>query len=350
MEEPVMNEQTSASVGKSKLRYPLRSASKSKDQNSKFPEFANNSSSANSKRGRNSNMSKSVSVLELSGKGKDKAAAKPPRRQSIPSKSSVSPQQKSACNITPISEARLKRSNNGQERCDTPLSDVSRSSVRRKFNILSSASYWLSQIKLSESASKHSISLGFFKLALEAGSEPMQRLREELKSYVQRHNLAELGETVKSLQESVTCSHVPEDAEDVQSTSSTAATKKFKPKSLNTDTQASSAKASPKESVPRITSATKLRASVNLDSVKPKLVTESKGNSMKKDLKKPGKQELNNGDKIKKQGEKSASEEVTAKALDTEGDHLKETKKTWMLHTWRGQCDRSKLGLPRCSL
>lgn len=121
-------------------------------------------------RGRTSNMSKSVSVLELSGKDKEKAA-KPPRRLSIPSKSTVTPRQKSASNITPISETRSKRLAYAQERCETPQSDVSRSSTRRKFNILSSASYWLSQIKLSESANKHSISLAFFKLALEAGSE-----------------------------------------------------------------------------------------------------------------------------------------------------------------------------------
>lgn len=117
-------------------------------------------------------MSRSVSVLELSGKEKEKSA-KPPRRLSIPSKSSVSPRQKTANNITPISGARSKRLAFGQERCETPLSDVSRSSTRRKFNILSSASYWLSQIKLSESAANHSISLGFFNLALEAGCEVM---------------------------------------------------------------------------------------------------------------------------------------------------------------------------------
>ncbi|XP_021761664.1 uncharacterized protein LOC110726493 [Chenopodium quinoa] len=334
MEEPLKIQQSSASAAKSKLRYPLRSASKSKDQTNKSPEIANNSSSAASKRGRNPNTSKSVSVLELSGKNTEKAA-KPPRRLSIPAKSSVSPRQKAASNITPISEARSKRFGNGPERCVTPLSDVSRSSTRRKFNILSSASYWLSQIKLSESAAKHSISLAFFKLALEAGCEPMQRLREELKSYVQRHNLAELGETIRSLfegyeiaetfeqlQESVTCSHVPEDAttvsgEDAQSNSSTAATKKLKPKSLNTDTQASSAKASSKkENVPSIVTVIKTRAS-NRDPAKPKLVTESEGNNIKKKVQKPGKQELN-GEKIMKQDEKPVSEEVTANALDME--------------------------------
>lgn len=343
MEEPLKNQQSSASAGKSKLRYPLRSATKVKDQTNKSPEIANNSSSAASKRGRTSSVSKSVSVIDLSGKDKDKAA-KPPRRLSIPAKSSVSPRRRTATNITPISEARSRRLGYGQERCETPLSDVSRSSTRRKFNILSSASYWLSQIKLSESAAKHSISLGFFKLAFEAGCEPMQRLREELKSYVQRHSLAELGDNVRSLfesyeivetleqlQESVNCSHVPEDAttlsnEDVQSTSSTAATKKLKPKSLIADTQASSAKASSKkETVQKTNTVVKTRASVNRDPIKPKLVTESGGNNIKKKVPKPGKQESNNGEKSKKLDETPVSEEVTVKPLDVE-ETLEENK------------------------
>ena len=114
-----------------------------------------------------SSVSKSVSVLDLSGKDK---SAKPPRRLSIPAKSIVSPAPKPAGNITPISEARQRRTVASQGKNDTPVSDVSRT-TRKKFNVLSSASYWLSQIKLSESAAKHSISLGFFKLAFEAGCE-----------------------------------------------------------------------------------------------------------------------------------------------------------------------------------
>lgn len=118
-----------------------------------------------------SSVSKSVGVLDLSGKDK---SAKPPRRLSVPAKSLVTSAAKPAANITPISEARTKRSTNNQGKIETPLSDVSRTSNRKKFNMLSSASYWLSQIKLSESAVKHSISLGFFKLALEAGCEVWQ--------------------------------------------------------------------------------------------------------------------------------------------------------------------------------
>lgn len=110
-----------------------------------------------------SSVTKSVSVLDLSGKEK---SAKPPRRLSVPSKSSASPASKSFGSITPIFEARSQRG-----KSETPLSDVSRTSSRRKFSVLASASYWLTQIKLSETAGKHSISLGFFKLALEAGCE-----------------------------------------------------------------------------------------------------------------------------------------------------------------------------------
>lgn len=109
-----------------------------------------------------SSVSKSVGVLDLSAKDK---SAKPPRRLSIPTKN-VSPTQKLVGNITPISEVR--RTARSQGKSDTPVSDVSRPS-KKTFNLLSSTSYWLTQIKLSEAASKHSVSLGFFKLALEAG-------------------------------------------------------------------------------------------------------------------------------------------------------------------------------------
>lgn len=119
-----------------------------------------------------SSVTKSVGVLDLSGKEK---SAKPPRRLSVPSKSNDSPAPKSFGNITPISEARAKRSAVNQGKSDTPVSDVSKSSNRKKFSVLSSASYWQSQIKLSESVAKHSISLGFFKLALEAGCEVWEK-------------------------------------------------------------------------------------------------------------------------------------------------------------------------------
>ena len=87
-----------------------------------------------------------------------------------------------------------------QTRVQTSVSDILRSTAR-KFSLLSSASYWLNQILLSESAAKHRISLGFFKLALEAGCEPFKKLQDELKSYLRRHQLDEHGELVKELVE-----------------------------------------------------------------------------------------------------------------------------------------------------
>lgn len=106
-----------------------------------------------------------MSVLDLSAKD---TAAKPPRRFSIPSKSNASPYMKPAGTITPISEIRAKRSITNQGKSYTPVSDATKSGARKNLSYISSASYWLSQIKLSESAAMHSISLGFFKLALEA--------------------------------------------------------------------------------------------------------------------------------------------------------------------------------------
>ncbi|XAR50080.1 hypothetical protein NMG60_11004307 [Bertholletia excelsa] len=230
-----------AARSSSKLRYPLRSATKSKDEKASAAELSNSAS----KRGRPAtSVSKSVGVLDLSGKDKP---AKPPRRLSIPAKSTPSTVPKSVGTITPISEVRVKRAKN-----ETPASDLAKSSTRRKFNVLSSASYWLTQIKLSESAANHKISLGFFKLALEAGCEPNQKMRNELKSYACRHNLAEIGEFAKEILESYnipenpeqlqvsdTCSQVPEEEtrssdDDVRSSSDVKGTRKPKPKSLNT--------------------------------------------------------------------------------------------------------------------
>ncbi|CAA0838981.1 Unknown protein [Striga hermonthica] len=202
MEESAPKDQSSASeTGRSTtrlLRYPLRSATKLKDEKPPVAGSANSISAAKRERAPSS-VSKSVGVLDLSGK--EKSSAKLPRRLSVPNrKPNATPTPKSAGSITPICETRAK-SAIGQGKSDTPRSDISKSSARKKFSTLSSASYWLSQIKLSESASKHSISLGFFKLALEAGCETIQRLSDELKSYVRRHDLSEHGEDLKFLLE-----------------------------------------------------------------------------------------------------------------------------------------------------
>ncbi|XVF50163.1 hypothetical protein PTKIN_Ptkin04bG0073600 [Pterospermum kingtungense] len=323
MEEPVKDQpsppvQIPGSAGKSKLRYPLRSSMKPKEEK---PLVADLSNSSSSRRGRATpSVSKSVGVLDLS---KEKSA-KPPRRLSIPTKSTVTPSPKFVGTITPISEARAKRSTNGQGKSDTPLSEASRSATRRKFNVLSSASYWLTQIKLSESASKHSVSLGFFKLALEAGCEPLQKMRDELKSYVRRHNLGENGEAVKELLESYnvsdnsdqpqvseTCSQVPEEGtrssdDEVHSISSAVGSRKLKPKSLNADAgQVSSAAKSAKEATTKNNPATRNKV-LNKNSSNSRSVSDTGSCKLQKRTQKT----TNQGkDKTKRQTNKLANEE-----------------------------------------
>ncbi|KAL2462940.1 hypothetical protein Fot_54177 [Forsythia ovata] len=320
---------SSVSAGRSSsrlLRYPLRSAMKSKEEKSPVADSANSSAP---KRGRlASSVSKSVAVLDLSGKEK---SAKPPRRMSIPSKSSASHAPRSVGNITPISEARVKSSAAKQGKSDTPVSDVSVSLSRKKFCVLSSASYWLSQIKLSESSSKHNISLRFFKLALEAGCEPLQRVRDELKSYVSRYDVSELGESVKELFESYkisesleqlqasdTGSHVPEEGnqlseDDVRSsTSSITDVEKLKPNPTDTvadeihGVQESNMVTSQKNE-----SVNKIKRPVNKDVTNTKSASEVRGrNSTQKNPKKPTKQELvKDQDKVEKLRKKSATGE-----------------------------------------
>ncbi|KAF9605781.1 hypothetical protein IFM89_018447 [Coptis chinensis] len=286
-----------------------------------------------------SNVSKSVSVLDLSGKEK---SAKPPRRLSIPSKSAVSPLPRPTGTITPISETRMKRSTTGQGRSGTPSSDVTKSINQRKFSVLYSASYWLSQIKLSESAAKHTVSVGFFRLALESGCEPLQRMRDELKAYASRNNLLELGDPVKELlksyniledleqlQVSVTCSQVPEEGtqsadEDIQSSSATGATK-LKPKSLNSESfQASSIFKSAKmdndqKKVPAnksrgssIPNATNLKSVSNIDSA----------NTQKKPQRSSRRQEVNKEKaKLKNEGKKSAADKGKTDLADPSPDN-----------------------------
>lgn len=127
-----------------------------------------------------SSVSKSVSVIDFCGKDKS-GSAKPPRRLSVPAKSPATSRPKLGGNITPISETRTGKSALGQGRSKTPISDISKTA---KLNLLTSASYWLNQIKLSETAAKHSISLGFFKLALEAGCEVLHKSNNQ---YRQMH-------------------------------------------------------------------------------------------------------------------------------------------------------------------
>ncbi|OVA13313.1 hypothetical protein BVC80_285g28 [Macleaya cordata] len=324
----------SGNSARSKLRYPLRSATKANKDNSAMAEISN--SSVPPKRGRPpSNVSKSVSVLDVSGK--KSTTTKSTRRLSVPAKAAASPLTRSIGSITPISETRMKRSTNGQGKSETPISDISKSVNRRKFSVLSSASYWLSQIKLSESAAKHSISVGFFKLALESGCEPLQRMRDELKSYARRHNLVELGEPVKELlrsynivedleqlQVSETCSLVPEatqsSSEDCRSSSSTAGASKLKPKSLNSkNIQVSPVAESAKKESNRKIPTTGNRLSLNKNSMRSKPDADIKGVNEQKKPQKPSKVETKKEKvKPKNQGKKSASEKDSVDPLPAE--------------------------------
>ncbi|XWS37449.1 hypothetical protein CRYUN_Cryun19dG0043800 [Craigia yunnanensis] len=325
MEEPVKEQQPpaqiSGSAGKSKPRYPLRSSMKSKEEKPPACDLSNSSS----RRGRMTpSVSKSVGVLDLS---KEKSA-KPPRRLSIQTKSTMTPSPKLVGTITPISEARAKKSTNGQGKSNTPLSDASRSATRSRFSMLSSASYWLRQIKLSESASKHSVSFGFFKLALEAGCEPLQGMRDELKSYARRHNLGENGEAIKELldsynvsensdqpQVSETCSQVPEEGtrssdDELHSVSSAVGSRKLKSNSLNTDAaQVSTVAESAKEATPQNNPATRNRV-LNKKSSNSRSVSDIGSRKMQKKTQKTTMPEPVKGkDKTKRQGIKSVNEE-----------------------------------------
>ncbi|XP_061346633.1 uncharacterized protein LOC133292253 [Gastrolobium bilobum] len=354
MEEEPIKEQPSAgnSARPKLLRYALRSSTKSKDLK---PDASDRSNSSESKSGRSTpSVSKSVSVLDFSGKDKS-TSAKPPRRLSIPTKASVTPSTKLVGNITPISEARTRRSGNGQgpqSRTQTPTSDISRTSSRMKFNLLSSASYWLNQIKLSESAAKHSVSLGFFKLALEAGCEPFQKMQDELKSYVRRHQLAELGEQVKELLESYnieenieqsqlseTISQMPElgapssdDEVHCYISSSTMAAGKVKPKCSNTDstpttpvTSDSTKKETRQKNTP---GSSRLRENLRMSSANSRHAFDSGNRRSVKKSEKPSKHETN-----KEKGKKSNVKEVPLNPTTLAEDNVQGNKENMDVHT-----------------
>ncbi|KAK2411321.1 hypothetical protein QL285_046610 [Trifolium repens] len=369
MEEVIINQQSSVDVSGNSAsakptlqRYPLRSSNKLKEQK---PDASDSIHRSQSKRGGNTpNVSKSVGVLEFSGKEKS-SSAKPPRRLSIPVKASATPSPKAVGNTTPISETRSRRSGSGQgsqTRIPTPVSEIFRSSARMKFSLLSSASYWLNQIKLSESAAKHNISLGFFKLALEAGCEPFQKLQDELKSYLCRHQpeLTQLGEQVKELRESYniaeiieqsqvseSISQMPEEGtrssdDEVHFSSSTLATGNLTPKCLNTDSpQLSTPPApiidSPKkdtiqssppapviESTKKDTSqkknlGSKLRENLRMNSANSKPATDSVNRRSVKRSEKPSKPEtIKSG--VKKHERKAGVKEVPVSPTTSAGE------------------------------
>ncbi|XP_073109419.1 uncharacterized protein [Elaeis guineensis] len=290
-------------------------------------------------------VSKSVSALDISGKEK---SAKPPRRLSIPTKPITSPRQVPFGSITPISETRMKRSNT-PGKSDTPVSDVSKSMSRRKFSVISSVSYWLAQIKLSESASKHSISLGFFKLAMESGCEPLDRVRDELKSYVCRHNLvAELGEPAKDLLQmynivedlehlkvSESCSQLPVERNqfsDKAPRSSTASkSRNLKPKSLNPNTRAV-AESNKRESIQQRKPAYKKKGSSNESPVYAVSVDDTNGSNAQKKFRQPRKMESNGGKgKIKSSPKKSISETADPLPIEETSYEDKENMNTQLI-------------------
>ncbi|XP_068652969.1 uncharacterized protein [Aristolochia californica] len=304
---------SATSVLSSKLRYPLRSGSKAKDDKSGIAEIP---ASSSARRGRAaSSVSKSVSVLELSAKEKSN---KPPRRLSIPPKPAISPAPRLSSSFTPIPETRPNRRTSGTDKSHTPKSDVSMSANRRKFNVLSSASYWLSQIKLSESAAKHPIALGFFKLALESGCEPLQRLQDELKSYVLRYNLLELGESTKELlksydivddlrqvQLSEICSQGSDSSNEDSNIFSSAGGGNLKPKSLHSENIPASTDT---EMVKKENLQRKLPASRNKASVSRTSVNRSSGKDNNQNLQRKPQRLTRGQDSSKERGRKNNSE------------------------------------------
>lgn len=158
--------------------------------------------------------------------------------------------------------------------------------------------------------------------------QPLQRLRDELKSYLQRHTLAELEEPVKQLfdsyhiiqnsellQVSETCSHVPKDVsrssdDDIHSSSSVANTERLQTKVLNKDTTKTEQVKEPTKQKPsKIGSTPRTTNSVNKIAATAKSISPKTGGRITKEkLKKPVKPELNK-DKVKRQGKKSAQGE-----------------------------------------
>lgn len=288
----------------SKLRYPLRSASKGKAAVVSPAADAPPNISAPRRAKPSSDVSKSM-CLDLSVKEK---SAKPPRRHSIQTKPGASPRPTPSGTVTTPVPTR----SDSQGRFDTPTSEASMSMRRRKFSTLSSISYWMTQIRLAEAASKHSVSLGFFRLALESECEPLDRMREELKSYVARHGLAtELEDPVKDILqvydivedfEKLKISAEPSQQPKKSDKAACAATNvspngNLKPRSLNSDATESK-EAGKKESIQKVKPDAKVRGSYNRNPVKntnaKEVVAKSTGKKTKKEAK--GQQEVSNGD------------------------------------------------------
>ncbi|XP_076925042.1 uncharacterized protein LOC143587720 [Bidens hawaiensis] len=289
------------------LRYPLRSAAKSKE------EKPSSTASASRRIRPASSVSQSVNVLDLSSKEK---SAKPLRRLSIPTKPSARPTAQPAKNITPISETRANRSRSIEGKSVIPVSDASRTLPQKKFSVLSSASYWLSHIKLSEAAGKHQLSLGFFKIAQEAVCENPQLLKDELKSYALRHNIIDLGESAQEVLQSYEISETilqgtQSPSEDAQNLSSVTGIQKPKPKPKSSTTNIGSvAKESVKEThQKKLVSNTKGLTNKKVTSQQSGL--ESGSRKVQKNFQKPVKKEVNKEKQlVKSKGKKPVTEDA----------------------------------------
>ena len=152
-------------------------------------------------------------------------------------------------------------------------------------------------------------------------------MQDGLKSYVRRHELADLGETVKELLESYdikenieqqqvseTITQVPEEGtrssdDDVHSSSSSMGTGKLKPKCLNIDpTQLTpaAAESTKKETSQKGNPGSRLRANSSTNSPNPRPSLESGNRRSVKKREKPNKLELSK-DKgmVRRPGKKS---------------------------------------------
>ncbi|CAD5335640.1 unnamed protein product [Arabidopsis thaliana] len=246
MEKSVSSAASGNSIN-SKLRYPLRSALRSKEGKPPVPDF---SASSIPRRARVvSAVSQSTTVLDLSGKKSVDRTKLPPRRLSIPNKPTSNSSVKSvSSSITSLSEVKPKRSRivaRSLNETTPPVSSNLRSSVtRKKVEDLSSSTYWLTHIKLAESVAKHSISLGFFKLALHAGCEPLDKMKEELKLYARRNNMDGLADAMKKLSELY---NISEESNQVQVSETSSVVAEETAMSLNNDNDDSSVTETTKE-------------------------------------------------------------------------------------------------------
>lgn len=159
-------------------------------------------------------------------------------------------------------------------------------------------------------------------------SQPLQKMRDELKSYAGRHNhnLTEFRETVKELfecynivenpaqqlQVSESFSQVAEEGsrssdDEVRSSSSSMGTRKMKPKSLNTDAALAPKVAEPAKETLRRNLSIKSREPVNTNAATSKSVPIRKA---QKKPQKPVKEEpgMPKEEKVKRQGKKPAPE------------------------------------------